>query len=285
LGGQIAKELIENGAFVKAIVRKSADNIKIGNLTKIGVEVIELDFNDKTQLISTLKGAVCVVSALAGLQDVIVDLQTKIVEAAIAANVPRFIPSDFCTDFTPLKAGSNRNLDTRRIFHDYVNTQNIKTTSIFNGAFMELITGPMPLILFSKNRILCWGNPNIKMDFTHTNNVAAYTAKAAMDSVSTRYLRIAGESITANQTVQLLTKISKQKFRLLKPGGIGLFNILIKLTKIFAAQPNELYPPWQGMQYMRDMMEGKAAVNQHDNNRYSIENWIDFESYLMKEKF
>jgi nucleoside-diphosphate-sugar epimerase len=285
LGEQICQELISNGAKVKAIVRHGADTNKLNILANKGVEISQLDFNDFEALKIALIGADCIVSALAGLKDVIIDLQTKIAEAAIAANVPRFIPSDFCTDFTALVPGGNRNLDTRRNFHDYINTQNIKPTSVFNGAFMELITGPMPLILFKQKRILCWGNPNIKMDFTHTKNVAEFTAKAALDDNSPRYLKIAGESITAKETADLITKLSKNEFKMLKLGGISLFNILIKITKIFTPQPNELYPPWQGMQYMRDMMEGKAAVNKHDNNKYSIANWIGFEKHLLREKY
>ncbi len=285
LGRKIAHELLTNKAKVKAVVRIGADKEKVEQLAQNGIEVIEVNFDDPVALQLAFAGADCLVSALAGLKDVINDLQIKIVEATLAANVPRFIPSDFCTDFTVLTPGTNRNLDTRRAFHDFINTKKIKTTSIFNGAFMELITGNMPLILYKLKRILCWGNPNIKMDFTHTQNVAAYTAKVALDDNSPRYLRIAGESISANETADLLTKISNNTFKLLKPGGIGLLNILIKITKIFAAQPNELYPPWQGMQYMRDMMEGKAALKMHDNNKYDLMKWISFEEYLLKEKF
>ncbi len=285
LGRKIAHELLTNKAKVKAVVRIGADKEKVEQLAQNGIEVIEVNFDDPVALQLAFAGADCLVIALAGLKDVINDLQIKIVEATLAANVPRFIPSDFCTDFTVLTPGTNRNLDTRRAFHDFINTKKIKTTSIFNGAFMELITGNMPLILYKLKRILCWGNPNIKMDFTHTQNVAAYTAKVALDDNSPRYLRIAGESISANETADLLTKISNNTFKLLKTGGIGLLNILIKITKIFAAQPNELYPPWQGMQYMRDMMEGKAALKMHDNNKYDLMKWISFEEYLLKEKF
>jgi len=41
-----------------------------------------------------------VVSALAGLRDVIVETQAALLDAAIKARVPRFIPSDFSIDFT-----------------------------------------------------------------------------------------------------------------------------------------------------------------------------------------
>jgi hypothetical protein len=41
-----------------------------------------------------------VVSALQGLRDVIVEMQTVLLYAAIKADAPRFIPSDYSIDFT-----------------------------------------------------------------------------------------------------------------------------------------------------------------------------------------
>ena len=58
------------------------------------------------------------------------------------------------TDFTNLIYGKNRNLDFRKKFHEYLNQQSIKSTSIFNGAFMDLLTAEMPLILYKFKRIL-----------------------------------------------------------------------------------------------------------------------------------
>ena len=62
--------------------------------------------------------ASCVVSALQGLRDVIVETQTVLLDAAIKAEVPRFIPSDYSIDFTKFPPGENRNLDLRRDFHN-----------------------------------------------------------------------------------------------------------------------------------------------------------------------
>jgi hypothetical protein len=58
----------------------------------------------------------CVVSVLAGLREVIIDAQKVLLDAAIAAGVPLFIPSDYSLDFTKFSDGENRNLDLRRDF-------------------------------------------------------------------------------------------------------------------------------------------------------------------------
>ena len=74
-----------------------------------------------------------------------------------------------------------------------------------------------------------------------------------------------------------------EKFRLFKPGGISLLNFLIKLTRFFSPSKHDLYPAWQGMQYMRDMMEGRIVFQQYDNERYSNIDWTGVEKYLSSE--
>ena len=72
------------------------------------------------------------VSALAGLKDVIVEAQTVLLDAATKAGVPRFIPSDYSIDFTKFPPGENRNLDLRRDFHQRLEKTSIRATTIFN---------------------------------------------------------------------------------------------------------------------------------------------------------
>jgi len=75
---------------------------------------------------------------------VIVETQTVLLDAAIQADVPRFIPSDYSIDFTKFPPGENRNLDLRRDFHKRLDKTSISATTIFNGAFADMLTGQMP---------------------------------------------------------------------------------------------------------------------------------------------
>ena len=135
LGNRISRELIKRGAEVRAIVRKSTDTEKIDILKKMGVKVFEIDMDSVEEIATASKGVDCVVSTLAGLGDVIVDLQKRILDAAIQAGVPKFIPSDFSSDYNDLVPGENRNFDLRRDFKTYLDSTPIKATSIFNGCF------------------------------------------------------------------------------------------------------------------------------------------------------
>ncbi len=284
LGGKIVNALLAQGAEVRAIVRLETDKKKISELEFKGVKVFQVDTSNKSEVAKHCIGAMCIVSALAGLRETIIDAQKLFLDAAVEANVPRFIPSDYSSDFTNLKVGKNRNLDLRREFHQYLDKAPIKATTLFNGPFMELLTTDMPLIMFKQKRILCWGNPNQLIEFTTTYNIAEFTAMAALDETTPRYLRIAGDTLSCNDFVKLLSEITGNKYKLFRPGGIGLFNIVINLTKFFSPSKTELYPAWQGMQYMRDIMEGRIVFQKYDNERYSKINWTTVKEFLIKEK-
>ena len=284
LGGKIVNELLAKGAEVRAIVRLETDLKKITELEKKGVKVFRVNTGIQSEISKHCVGADCVVSALAGLRETIMDAQKVFLDAAVEANVQRFIPSDYSIDFTNLEEGQNRNLDLRREYHTYLEKAPLKATTVFNGAFMDLLTTDMPLILFKQKRILCWGNPAQILEFTTTDEVAAFTAEAALDNDTPRYLRIAGDRLSCHDFVKLLTEISGKKYKLFRPGGIGLLNSMIKLTRFFSPSNNELYPAWQGMQYMRDMMEGRIQFQRYDSDRYPHLKWTSVKEFLMREE-
>ena len=284
LGGKIIKALLAKDVEVRAIVRLETDIKKVKDLEQKGVKVFQVDTSNKSEISKHCIGADCLVSALSGLKETIIDTQKIFLDAAIQANVQRFIPSDYSIDFTNLKEGENRNLDFRRKFHEYLDKAQIKATTIFNGAFMDLLTTDMPLILFKQKWILCWGNPNQILEFTTTDNVAEFTAAAAVDENTPRYLRVAGDKLSCNDFVKLLTELTSKQYKIFRPGGIRLLNFLIKVTRFFSPSEKELYPAWQGMQYMRDLMEGRIVFQKYDNERYSHIKWTSVKEYLVQEK-
>jgi uncharacterized protein YbjT (DUF2867 family) len=268
LGAKIVDALLNHGAHVRALVRLECSDEKIKMLHDRGVKVFQVDMLNADEISKACSGVDCVVSALSGLRDVVIDLQKTLLDGAVKAGVPRFIPSDYSLDFTKLAAGTNRNLDWRREFHTHLDAAPIQVTTVFNGAFMDLLTTDMPLILYRFRRILYWGSPSVKMDMTTTDDVAEFTARAALDANTPRYLRVAGDRVSAQDVVDIMTDITSKRFRLFRAGGIRLLNFIIKIAKFFFPAANNLYPAWQGMQYMRDMMDGRAALIELDNERY-----------------
>jgi nucleoside-diphosphate-sugar epimerase len=282
LGGQIVTNLLEQGAEVRAIVRSTSNVETVNYLKKQGAIICVVNSWNMDEIAKVCVGASCVVSALSGLREVIVDAQKVLLDAAVEAGVPRFIPSDYSLDFTKFEDGSNRNLDARRAFHTHLDKAPIKATTIFNGAFMDMLTGQMPMILFSKKRVFHWGNADQRMDFTTIKDIAKFTAHAAMDDATPRFLRIAGEQLSASEIKDVVSEVSGEKYSMLRPGGLGMFGFIIKMTRFFSSGKGELYPAWQGMQYMHNMLDGRALMNPLDNNRYPSMGWTTVRDVLSK---
>ena len=280
LGGRIAEALLERGASVRALVRHSTAQDRIERLQGLGVEIVSVDLGNASEVAAACSGASCVVSALQGLREVIVETQTALLDGAIAAGVPRFIPSDYSIDFTRFPAGQNRNLDLRRKFHQRIDERPVSATTVFCGAFAELLSGQMPLILSRVKRVLYWGSADQRMDFTTMDDTAAFTASAALDPSTPRFLRIAGSQLSARELTVIAGEVTGKRFRLLRPGGLTMLGALIEVARAVAPNENELFPAWQGMQYMRNMFDGRAKLRPLDNDRYPGMRWTPVRDVL-----
>jgi nucleoside-diphosphate-sugar epimerase len=280
LGHRIGLALLGRGAEVRALVRPGNKKPEVSALRERGATIVEVDFANGAALTDACAGAACVVSALSGLREVIVDAQTQLLDAAVAAGVPRFIPSDFAIDYTKLPEGSNRNLDLRREFSRRLDQAPIQATSVLNGMFMDLLTGQAPVILFKIRRVLYWGSADQPLDFTTTADTAAFTATAALDPTTPRYLRVAGEVATVRDLQAAATAATGQRFGRLRAGGLWLLKLMIRITRRLAPAPREVFPPWQGMQYLHNMFTGLPKFTALDNDRYPDLKWTSIREVL-----
>lgn len=267
LGKLIVRELTALGVEVVVLTRQRSNQgvnlYSSNNVREVNYESIQ----DLTEKLSDID---VVVSALAGLRPSIVEAQGRLIQAAAMAGVGKFIPSDFAIDFRRIPYGDNRNLNLRREFFEKYDSVGIQKTSVLNGAFTDMLTGTAPFILFGLNRVLCWGDPKQKMDWTTMADTARYTAYAAIDEKSPRFLKIAADQISAEDLCHFMTELTGTTYRVFRPAGLPLFKKLIQLTKFFVPGGQDVYPPWQGMQYMHNMYSGIAKFDIVDNDRYPV---------------
>jgi NmrA-like family len=279
LGARITRFLLQHGVEVVAIARMGTAEDKTRMLQSLGAKAVVVDMSDAAAVAKACAGAACVISVVQGLRDVIVDTQSVLLDAAIAAGVPRFIPSDFSTDFTKLPVGENRNFDLRREFHKRLDVAPIGSTAIFNGAFGEVLTYNIPLLDFKKKVVGYWEDPDWRLDFTTMDDTAAYTAAAAIDPTTPRALRIASFQVTPRELQKFTEETLKTAFVLTRLGtcnDLGAYNRSER-----AAHPEgetELYPSWQQSQYMHSMFS-----TQHeslDNSRYPDLKWTQLHELI-----
>jgi nucleoside-diphosphate-sugar epimerase len=280
LGGRIVRYLAERDATVRALVRHDTLPGKVDELRKAGASIARVDYYNPREMAEACAGGSCVVSALCGLQDVIIDAQSQLLSAAVKARVPRFIPSDFAIDFFKLPDGSNRNLDMRREFNIHLDRADIAPTSILNGMFTDLLTGPAPVILFRRKRIVYWENADQLLDFTTIDDAAEFTAAAALDPATPRFLRVAGDQISARGLMEVASDLTGKRFKLFRAGGLGRLAGIIKLMRLIMREGDDVYPPWQGMQYLHNMFSGQATLEPLDNGRYPEIRYTNVSDFL-----
>jgi hypothetical protein len=148
--------------------------------------------------------------------------------------------------------------------------------------FMELLTGQAPFILFRFRRVVYWENADQAMDFTTIDDTAAYTAAAALDRTTPRFLRIAGDTTTARGLAETASRVTGERFTLLRAGGLRRLEKLVRVTQFFSPGKDDVYPPWQGMQYMHNMFDGRPKLDPLDNRRYSDLHWTSIYDVLLE---
>jgi uncharacterized protein YbjT (DUF2867 family) len=280
LGGRIARALVSRGATVRALVRVDTSEAKQAAISALGVTVVMVDYEDPLLLQRACADATCILSVLNGLEPVILEMQGRLLDAAVAAGVPRFIPSDFSLDFTKTRPSDNRNMDLRRAFMQRIDRAPIRATSILNGAFADLLTGDAPVILHRPKKVLYWGSADQPFDFTTKDDVARYTALAALDDASPRFLRIAGDVVSPRDLAATMTVLRGQRFGLWRAGGLGLLGIIIRAVRALTPGSETPFPVWQGMQYLRDMSSGRGKLKPLDNDRYGSMSWTSARDVL-----
>jgi len=126
-----------------------------------------------------------------------------------------------------------------------------------------------------------WGNADHLMCFTTMDDTAAYTANVALDPSSPRFLRIAGDLKSPREMKAVISEVSGEKYRLFRTGGLGLLSALIKFVRLVSPGEKEIFPPWQGMQYMRNMIDDRAKLDTIDNDRYPNMHWTTSRDLLL----
>ena len=214
------------------------------------------------------------------MRDVIVDLQGRLLDSAVKAGVPRFIPSDFAVDFRGHQPGSNRNLDLRREFMERVDAAPIRATSVLCGMFTDLLKGTAPMVIAPVRRVIYWGSADQQLDFTTIADAAGYAARAALDHEAPRWLFIAGESTTARGVARSASAASGHHFGLLRAGSLRTLSGLSRLVRRLSPGERDVFPAWQGMQCFHSMFEGGVAFGHLDNDRYGPRRWTSVEEVL-----
>lgn len=134
LGTPVLEKLQASGKFNIKVLRRTSSSSTFPS----GVDVADVDYDSVDSLAAALKGQDAVVSTV-GFPGLLA--QRTIVDAAVAAGVKRFIPSEFGSDLSnprnqgyPVFAGK---VQVEEYLSDKAKTSEITYTYIYNNAFLD----------------------------------------------------------------------------------------------------------------------------------------------------
>ncbi|WP_313540048.1 NmrA family NAD(P)-binding protein [Leifsonia aquatica] len=280
LGARIVRELLLLDTHVRVLTRPGSGEAARLYGENPRIEIVEARYTDPVALAAAVSGMTTVVSALSGTRPVIIDAQRALLAAAVGTGVPRFIPSDFSSDYRRIAIGGNRNFELRREFAADVDAAPIRATSIMNGAFTDMLTGEAPLILFKQHRVLFWSSADQILDFTTKDDTAYVTAQIAVDEDAPRVVEIAGDRVTARDIAENMSTLTGKPFKLQWAGTTSTLSAMSKVARRASRNAEETFPAWQGMQYFVSMFSGQAQLHHLANDRFRERGWTTVRDVL-----
>ncbi len=286
LGYKIAAAILEKGVMVvRALVRsgESADPMKQKKLDEMqsrGVVFVEGDLLKPSSLLNACTGVEAIISAVQGSEEIIVNGQLNLIQAAEMAGVKRMIPSDYSLDYRKLDWGDNYNLDMRRQVFNALEKSKLDYTLILNGCFMEVLFGSFLKIFdFRLGTVSYWGEGETLFDTTTTDDTAKYIAEAVVDpGMANNALEIVGSTLTMKQLITTYQRITGKTLIERSLGSIKDLKAWIEKTKAETSEPYAYLPE----QYQYAMFSGKGKLDNIANNRYPHIKPTSISQYIQK---
>jgi uncharacterized protein YbjT (DUF2867 family) len=212
------------------------------------------------------EGVQIVVSAVQGGPDVIVDGQGRLLEAAQAAGVSRFVPSDYSLDMFALEPGENWNSDSRRTFDQRLMASGLGYTILFIGGFMEVIASPfMQMVDPAAGTLAFWGDGQTPIDLTSMDDTAAFLAEIVCDPATlNRVVQVVGEELSMSGIAQAYQEATGRALTLHSNGSLEQGYAELERLKAEGADFMRVLP----LMYQLPMVSGKAKLRNVENARY-----------------
>ena len=205
MGTPLVKELVKSGFSVSALTRPDSDSKFPSE-----VQVIKVDYNDVPTLTEALKGQDAVVSTITtvGIQS-----QSNLIDAAIAAKVKRFIPSEFGCDLSNPKARQlpvyGHKVQIQEAIEKKTKGTDTTYTYVYNNAFLDWGIDMTFLIDLKNKKMELYDDGNHPFTTTPLSTVAKAVAAVLKKPEETKnaHVRVHGAKLTQNQFLDIAKKV------------------------------------------------------------------------------
>ncbi|GLT80638.1 hypothetical protein SLA2020_520680 [Shorea laevis] len=225
IGRRIVKASLAQGHETYVLQRKEIgldiDKLQmLLSFKKEGARLVEGSFNDHKSLVEAVRKVDVVICTMSGVhfRSHNILLQLKLVEAIKeAGNVKRFLPSEFGMDPARMAHAlepGRVTFDEKMIIRKAIEAANIPFTYVVANCFAGYFAGnlsQMECLTPPKDKVILYGDGNVKVAFMDEDDVATYAIKTIDDPRTlnkTLYLRPPGNILTQRELVAKWEKIS-----------------------------------------------------------------------------
>lgn len=228
LGNRIAAHLLADGGTSTSLLVRSLIPTDPGKAAALrdcvakGAVLVEGDLNNPASLAAATRGIEVVISAVQGGRDIIVDGQVALARAAKASGVRRFIPSDFALDIWAAPAGAPM-FALRREADAVIDGLGLDVLHILNGAFMDMMLDPRTagVVDLTTGTGNYYGDGNDPFDITLIDDVAAFTARIAVDESAPAGIHaVSGARTSFNEIIAAVEDITGRTLTRNRRGSI-----------------------------------------------------------------
>jgi NADH dehydrogenase len=218
LGSQVCRTLAAQGRPVAAMVR-DADGAKAEPLRADGVQLVQGDLKDPASLEKACRGMESIVSTASAsishgagdnIQSVDRDGQLRLVDAAKAAGVSRFVFISFSSNLTteaPLTAA-------KREVERYLAASGVPYTILRCAFLMDIMVNPLVGFDFGKGTAVVYGSGETGLSLVAIDDVARMVA-LCLDRPETANATIefgGPEPVTQHEVVRVFEEVSGRPF-------------------------------------------------------------------------
>ncbi|GKZ23763.1 hypothetical protein AbraIFM66951_000582 [Aspergillus brasiliensis] len=229
LGPHVLEALVNAGFRVSILTRSRKPGAYASN-----INVFEVDFNSVKSLTAALEGVDAIVSTV-GIAAI--ENQTVLIDAAIAAGVKRFIPSDYGNVTTNPKLENfpiyNPMFKVRNYLQEKAAAGELSWTVLACGAFLDLVLNTPALLDFQNHAVtlLDEGDNRISSTSFAALGRAIVAILQNFDATENKVIRVSEAILTQNKLLgfakelrpDIKWRISKEQTSVLLQEGLGLF--------------------------------------------------------------
>ncbi|KAF2847922.1 nmrA-like family protein [Plenodomus tracheiphilus IPT5] len=244
------------------------------------VTIVQGEATEKSALRSFAKGCDVVICCYLGPNTLVNEGQKLLVDMCELENVPRYIASDYCLDFTKLEYGQHPAKDPMKHVKAHLDTKkNIKGVHVLIGAFMETFWSPYFNLFNAKDvKFTYYGEGTEIWESTTYGTAAGYVAAVAMDQSAVGTQHFLGDRKTLHQIADEFTEVFGKKPQLERLGSLeDLYNTM-QVT--YNKEPWNV-PAYLALFYQYYCTNGQTYLSKNlDNAKYLQVEPVTFKKFM-----